>query len=141
MVQTDRWLGFRRRHDRYDADAVSLLSLLGYRRKLLIELAYSHFGNPTPDQTRAFTRVLQGHVSSAFPDLRDRPSRLMNHAHRQIAIETTPFPQGTKGDKLDPLARQFLWREGLNFGHGVGHGIGSYLSCVPPESSHIERLV
>jgi Xaa-Pro aminopeptidase len=65
----------------------------------------------------------------------------MGHVQHQIAIETTPFPQGTKGDKLDPLARQFLWREGLNFGHGVGHGIGSYLSCVPPESCHIERVV
>jgi Xaa-Pro aminopeptidase len=65
----------------------------------------------------------------------------MGHVQQQIAIETTPFPQGTKGDKLDPLARQFLWREGLNFGHGVGHGIGSYLSCVPPESCHFESVV
>lgn len=71
-----------------------------------------HFGTPTADQKRAYTRVLQGH----------------------IAIETTPFPTGTKGDKLDPLARQFLWKEGLNFGHGVGHGIGAYLSVheIPP---------
>lgn len=47
--------------------------------------------------------------------------------HLQIAIETTPFPKGEKGDSLDRLARQYLYADGLNFGHGVGHGIGSYL--------------
>lgn len=38
------------------------------------------------------------------------------------------FPKGTTGFALDVLARQFLWREGLDFRHGVGHGVGSYLN-------------
>ncbi|GHJ86035.1 hypothetical protein NliqN6_2437 [Naganishia liquefaciens] len=84
-----------------------------------------HFGKPTPDHKRAFTRVLQGH----------------------IAVETTPFPKGTRGDSLEALARQYLFADGLNFGHGVGHGIGSYLSVhegpqgipsvVPFEPGHL----
>jgi hypothetical protein len=64
----------------------------------------------------------------------------------QIAIETTPFPKGAKGDSLDNLARQFLYADGLNFGHGVGHGIGSYLgvscdSVIAPlsQADHLHR--
>jgi len=53
-----------------------------------------------------FTRVLKGH----------------------IAIARAVFPQGTTGAQLDPMARQFLWRAGLDFDHGTGHGVGSYLS-------------
>ena len=37
------------------------------------------------------------------------------------------FPEGTTGSQLDTLARQFLWRDGLDFDHGTGHGVGSYL--------------
>jgi Xaa-Pro aminopeptidase len=53
-----------------------------------------------------FTRVLKGH----------------------IAIARAVFPDGTTGAQLDPLARQFLWQAGLDFDHGTGHGVGSYLS-------------
>jgi Xaa-Pro aminopeptidase len=63
-------------------------------------------GAPTADMRRAFTLVLKGH----------------------IAIARTVFPDGTTGAQLDPLARQFLWRAGLDFDHGTGHGVGSYLS-------------
>ena len=38
------------------------------------------------------------------------------------------FPDGTTGAQLDTLARQFLWQAGLDFDHGTGHGVGSYLS-------------
>jgi Xaa-Pro aminopeptidase len=55
---------------------------------------------------RNFTLVLKGH----------------------IAIARTVFPDGTTGAQLDTLARQFLWRAGLDFDHGTGHGVGSYLS-------------
>jgi Xaa-Pro aminopeptidase len=61
---------------------------------------------PTPDMRRNFTLVLKGH----------------------IAIARAVFPAGTTGAQLDPLARQFLWRAGLDFDHGTGHGVGSYLS-------------
>ncbi len=53
-----------------------------------------------------FTRVLRGH----------------------IAIARAVFPDGTTGAQLDTLARQFLWQAGLDFEHGTGHGVGSYLS-------------
>src|SRR5260370_17689303 len=53
-----------------------------------------------------FTRVLRGHM----------------------AIARAVFPDGTTGAQLDTLARQFLWQAGLDFEHGTGHGVGSYLS-------------
>jgi len=63
-------------------------------------------GAPTADMRRNFTLVLKGH----------------------IAIARAVFPDGTSGAQLDSLARQFLWRAGLDFDHGTGHGVGSYLS-------------
>ncbi len=63
-------------------------------------------GTPTADMRRNFTRVLKGH----------------------IAIARAVFPDGTTGAQLDSFARQFLWRAGLDFDHGTGHGVGSYLS-------------
>jgi len=45
-----------------------------------------------------------------------------------IAIARAVFPDGTSGAQLDSFARQFLWQAGLDFDHGTGHGVGSYLS-------------
>jgi Xaa-Pro aminopeptidase len=44
-----------------------------------------------------------------------------------IALEKATFPKGTSGFALDALARQFLWAEGLDYRHGTGHGVGSFL--------------
>ena len=63
-------------------------------------------GAPTDEMRDRFTRVLKGH----------------------IAIATAVFPEGTSGAQLDPLARMALWQAGLDFDHGTGHGVGSYLS-------------
>src|SRR5205085_999839 len=63
-------------------------------------------GAPRADMRKNFTLVLKGY----------------------IAIARAVFPDGTTGAQLDPLARQFLWRDGLDFDHGTGHGVGSYLS-------------
>jgi Xaa-Pro aminopeptidase len=63
-------------------------------------------GAPTPEQKDRLTRVLKGH----------------------IALATALFPIGTTGSQLDPLARQFLWQAGLDYDHGTGHGVGSFLS-------------
>jgi Xaa-Pro aminopeptidase len=63
-------------------------------------------GTPTPEMRDRFTRVLRGH----------------------IAIARAVFPDGTTGAQLDTLARQFLWQAGVDFEHGTGHGVGSYLS-------------
>ena len=45
-----------------------------------------------------------------------------------IAIARAVFPDGATGAQLDPFARQYLWAAGLDFDHGTGHGVGSYLS-------------
>jgi Xaa-Pro aminopeptidase len=45
-----------------------------------------------------------------------------------IAIATAVFPDGTSGAQLDSFARQSLWQAGVDFDHGTGHGVGSYLS-------------
>jgi Xaa-Pro aminopeptidase len=45
-----------------------------------------------------------------------------------IAIATARFPKGTRGIDLDPFARRALWQHGLDYDHGTGHGVGSYLS-------------
>jgi Xaa-Pro aminopeptidase len=63
-------------------------------------------GTPTQEMRERFTRVLKGH----------------------IAIARAVFPDGTTGAQLDSFARQFLWEVGLDFDHGTGHGVGSYLS-------------
>lgn len=63
-------------------------------------------GEPTAEMKDRFTRVLQGH----------------------IAIAGAVFPKGTTGAQIDAFARKPLWEAGLDFDHGTGHGIGSYLS-------------
>jgi Xaa-Pro aminopeptidase len=63
-------------------------------------------GRPSPLMRDRFTRVLKGH----------------------IAVARAIFPPGTNGAQIDALARGALWRAGLDFDHGTGHGIGSYLS-------------
>jgi Xaa-Pro aminopeptidase len=52
-----------------------------------------------------------------------------------IALDTVVFPKGTTGFALDTLARQFLWREGLNYLHSTGHGVGSFLVRDTRESN------
>jgi Xaa-Pro aminopeptidase len=63
-------------------------------------------GTPTAEMRRRFTQVLKGH----------------------IALATARFPTGTRGSQLDILARQYLWADGVDYAHGTGHGVGSYLS-------------
>jgi Xaa-Pro aminopeptidase len=63
-------------------------------------------GDVPEEQKRFFTLVLKG----------------------MIAISTARFPKGTRGVDLDPLARIALWKAGADYGHGTGHGVGSYLS-------------
>ncbi|TFY78231.1 hypothetical protein EWM64_g5781 [Hericium alpestre] len=71
-----------------------------------------HFGTPTDEEMRAFTRVLQGH----------------------IAIDTAIFPNGTSDYRFidmtlsDTWARRALWQDGLDYRHGTGHGVGHFLN-------------
>jgi Xaa-Pro aminopeptidase len=63
-------------------------------------------GEPTAEMRDRFTRVLKGH----------------------IAIATAVFPKGTRGSQLDSFARRPLWEAGLDYAHGTGHGVGSFLA-------------
>ena len=63
-------------------------------------------GTPTREMQERFTLVLKGHV----------------------ALARAVFPVGTRGGQLDILARQYLWAQGLDYAHGTGHGVGSFLS-------------
>jgi Xaa-Pro aminopeptidase len=62
-------------------------------------------GKPTQEMRDRFTRVLKGH----------------------IALALARFPKGTTGTQLDAFARRALWQKGLDYDHGTGHGVGSYL--------------
>ena len=46
-----------------------------------------------------------------------------------IALASVRWPRGTRGNQLDALAKQFMWQEGITFGHGTGHGVGHFLGC------------
>jgi Xaa-Pro aminopeptidase len=97
------------------------------RRSNLIIPADSLFlidsGGQYEDGTTDITRTLAvGNV----PDEGRRHFTLVLKGH--IAIATARFPVGTSGAQLDALARIALWKAGLDFDHGTGHGVGSYLS-------------
>jgi Xaa-Pro aminopeptidase len=62
-------------------------------------------GEPSAEMAERFTLVLKGH----------------------LALARVRFPAGTTGSSLDPLAREALWSRGLDYDHGTGHGVGSYL--------------
>ncbi len=63
-------------------------------------------GEPSAEMKDRFTRVLKGHIQ----------------------IDRAIFPQGTCGGQLDAFARQYLWEAGVDYAHGTGHGVGSFLS-------------
>ncbi len=63
-------------------------------------------GEPSTEMKDRFTRVLKGH----------------------IALARAIFPAGTRGSQLDTLARQYLWAAGVDYAHGTGHGVGSFLA-------------
>jgi Xaa-Pro aminopeptidase len=74
-------------------------------------------GTPTAEMRDRFTRVLKGH----------------------IAIARAVFPEGTTGAQLDSFARRHLWSAGIDFDHGTGHGVGSYLSVHEGPASISKR--
>ena len=76
-------------------------------------------GAPTDEMRDRFTRVLKGH----------------------IAIAMAVFPEGTTGAHLDAFARAPLWRAGLDYDHGTGHGVGSYLGVHEGPQSIAKRQI
>ncbi|WP_294190427.1 aminopeptidase P family protein [uncultured Sphingomonas sp.] len=80
-------------------------------------------GGQYVDGTTDVTRVVP--VGAPTPEMRDRYTRVLKG---HIALATTTFPHGTSGQQLDALARLPLWGAGLDFAHGTGHGVGSFLA-------------
>mmetsp|Transcript_10864 Transcript_10864/g.16757 ORF Transcript_10864/g.16757 Transcript_10864/m.16757 type:complete len:746 (-) Transcript_10864:76-2313(-) len=83
-----------------------------------------HFGTPTPKFVDAYTRVLKGN----------------------IGVDTMVFPENTPGFVLDVFARKALWDNGMDYGHGTGHGVGAALNVhegphsISPRWANTESL-
>lgn len=75
------------------------------------------------DGTTDITRTIQ---LGAVSDLHRRVYTLVLKGH--LSLQNLCFPRGAAGTQLDAVARVAMWREGMNFMHGTGHGVGSYLS-------------
>ena len=80
-------------------------------------------GGQYADGTTDITRTVA--IGAAPQEARERFTLVLKG---MIAVAAARFPKGTRGCDLDPLARRALWAAGLDFDHGTGHGIGSYLS-------------
>lgn len=80
-------------------------------------------GGQYEDGTTDITRTLA--IGTPSQEMRDRFTRVLKG---HIAIARALFPKGTSGAQIDALARLSLWQAGLDFDHGTGHGVGSYLS-------------
>lgn len=73
---------------------------------------------PSSEEKQAYTLILKG----------------------MIALSMAKFPEGTTGVQLDILARQFLWAQGLNYGHGTGHGVGFFMNVHEPPQGFVNNF-
>ena len=90
-------------------------------------------GGQYPDATTDITRTIA--VGTPTAEMRERYTLVLKG---HIALDRVQFPVGTSGAQLDTLARHPLWQAGLDFDHGTGHGIGSYL-CVHEGPARIAK--
>jgi len=97
-------------------------------------------GAQYPDGTTDITRTVWTGPGDPPDEVRDRVTRVMQG---HIAIATAIFPKGVGGAHLDAFARRALWQAGLDYDHGTGHGVGSYLSVHegPVSLSRLARPV
>ena len=79
------------------------------------------------DGTTDITRTIWVGDPDTIPAAVKRDYTLVLKGH--IALARARFPKGTRGNQLDVLARQFLWAEGMTYGHGTGHGVGHFMGC------------
>lgn len=77
-----------------------------------------HLGTATPQQKQHYTLVLKGH----------------------LALARLKFPENTNGEHIDAFARHYLWQYGLDYRHGTGHGVGSFL-CVHEGPQKISKAL
>ena len=89
------------------------------------ELYLIDSGAQYPDGTTDITRTVWMGPDEPSAEVRERFTRVLKG---HIALATAVFPVGVAGPHLDAFARQSLWQIGLDYDHGTGHGVGSYLS-------------
>lgn len=82
-------------------------------------------GGQYVDGTTDITRTVWIGPDAPPAQIKDRFTRVLKG---HIALARAVFPKGTAGSQLDSFARQFLWQAGLDYAHGTGHGVGSFLS-------------
>ncbi len=139
QAAADRLLAFRRAVDGFREESFPAISgagpngaIIHYRvspetdRVIGMDEVYLiDSGAQYPDGTTDVTRTVWTGPGDPAPELRDRFTRVLRG---HIAIATAAFPQGVAGPHLDALARHALWQVGLDYDHGTGHGVGSFLS-------------
>ena len=82
-------------------------------------------GGQYPDGTTDITRTVWVGPDAPPAEVKDRFTRVLKG---HIALDLQTFPAGTTGSQLDSIARQFLWQAGVDYAHGTGHGVGSFLA-------------
>jgi Xaa-Pro aminopeptidase len=136
IAAAERLAAFRAENERYRGPSFPTISAAGangaivhYRvspssDRLLTqgELYLVDSGGQYLDGTTDVTRTVV--VGEATAEMRQRFTLVLKG---HIAIATARFPRGTTGSQLDALARQAMWRAGLDYDHGTGHGVGYYL--------------
>lgn len=90
-------------------------------------------GGQYPDGTTDVTRTIS--LGESTTEMKQHNTRVLKG---HIALARARFPEGTSGQQLDVLARQFLWETGLDYDHGTGHGVGAYL-CVHEGPQRISK--
>ncbi|MBW6401600.1 aminopeptidase P family protein [Roseomonas sp. HJA6] len=150
----DQLLAFRRQVDRFRAESFPAISGAGehgaivhYRvtpetdRRIAPDEVYLiDSGAQYLDGTTDITRTIWTGPGTAPAALKDRVTRVLKG---HIALATAHFPSGVAGPHLDALARRPLWDAGLDYDHGTGHGVGSFLSVHegPVAFSRAARVV
>ena len=154
MSAAAQLLEFRRAEDRFRAESFPAISGAGehgaivhYRvtpetnRRIAPDEVYLiDSGGQYQDGTTDITRTLWSGPGAAPASVKDRVTRVLKG---HIALATARFPVGVAGPHLDALARRALWDAGLDYDHGTGHGVGSFLSVHegPVAFSRAARVV
>ncbi len=136
---SDRLDAFRRQHPDYRGESFPAISGSGpngaiihhradpatARRLRPNEVYLIDSGGQYPSGTTDITRTVWSGPDAAPDTVRDHATRVLQG---HVALARARFPAGVHGGRLDSLARLPLWQAGLDYDHGTGHGVGSYLS-------------
>ena len=154
MSAGEALLGFRRQVDEFRGESFPAISGAGEHGAIIHyrvteesnraikpnEVYLIDSGAQYPDGTTDITRTVWTGRDDPPDEIRERVTRVMQG---HIAIATSVFPKGVGGAHLDAFARRPLWQVGLDYDHGTGHGVGSYLSVHegPVSISRLARPV